>query len=129
MYGFIVLRIYYNKIPRGFYSPLSVSGALFSLLIFSVVFFSLAFCQTDNYFAIEVFVGMIITFYIPYFYHYNKKQGFSFSEIKILGRLHREKFARELKEAIKAQGANVNNFGALKKQRYNQLVCKYLFEK
>ena len=117
MYGFIVLRIYYNKIPRGFYSSLSVSGALVGMLIFSMVFYSLAFCQADNYFAIEVFVGMIIIFLIPYFYFYKKKQGFSFSEIKILGRLHREKFARELKEAVKAQGVNANNLSEFKKQR------------
>ena len=127
MYGFIVLRTYYNKIPRGFYSPLSVSGALVGILIFSVVFYSLAFCQADNYFAIQVFLGMIVIFFIPYYYHYNKAQGFSFSEIKILGRLHREKFARELKDAMKAQGTNASNVQEFKKQRYysNKLLLLY----
>mmetsp|Transcript_15041 Transcript_15041/g.13588 ORF Transcript_15041/g.13588 Transcript_15041/m.13588 type:complete len:661 (+) Transcript_15041:84-2066(+) len=82
--GYIVLLTKFKTIKREFHSPFGIFGAIYSALIFSIGVVSVIYFQTDNHFAIYVFMCMTGLLSCYYYGYASKKQTFSKAEQKIL---------------------------------------------
>ena len=89
MLGFIMLHINFSHLPRNYVSPMGLTGAVYSIIIFCLIFLSIALYQNDDYVAVIVWGVIVMTSAIPYFLFFKKQQRVSKSERKVLGVLHR----------------------------------------
>jgi hypothetical protein len=87
--GFIMMRLKYSSISRGFQSPFGVTGAIISIVIFLLGFISLVGNFQDDYDVSFVCVLLIMGLLSLYYYFVAEKtQKFSMDEEQSLLKLH-----------------------------------------
>jgi len=82
--GYIQLQTKFANLPRQFRSPLGIAGAIYSMLVWILIFISLIGFQQDGHFAIIAYLGIIGFLTVYYFYLAKRKQTFSEEEKKVL---------------------------------------------
>lgn len=82
--NFIIFRVKYNTLKRSFVNPFGIYGAVYGMMVFSIVFVSAAALQDDDQFALYFLLAWTTLVSVIYVLLYRRRQIYSAEESAIL---------------------------------------------